>query len=117
MKNAPCVRFASRINPKISENPDDSRNNRPPSERLLRPWIIQNCIVSRYLIAAGLQIRVAAELRLQVLGRWIVARVDRVLQEGGLVIGPELADVRIGLDDGVDQPSVNLGHLADVDIA
>src|SRR3954447_19295098 len=50
MKNAPCVRFASRIRPKISENPDDSRNNRPPSDRLLRPWMIQNCIVCRSCI-------------------------------------------------------------------
>jgi len=48
MKNAPCVRFASRINPKIRENPDDSKNNSPPSDRLLRPWMIQNCIVSRF---------------------------------------------------------------------
>src|ERR1700738_1302753 len=44
MKNAPCVRFASRIRPKISENPDESRNSKPPSDRLLRPWTIQNCI-------------------------------------------------------------------------
>src|SRR5215470_5158761 len=44
MKKAPCVRLASRIKPKISEKPDESRNNRPPSDRLLRPWMIQNCI-------------------------------------------------------------------------
>src|ERR1700722_12442046 len=47
MKKAPCVRFASLIRPKIRENPEDSRNSRPPSDRLLRPWMIQNCIVRR----------------------------------------------------------------------
>src|SRR5580692_4468589 len=47
MKKAPCVRFASLIRPKIRENPEDNRNSRPPSDRLLRPWMIQNCIVRR----------------------------------------------------------------------
>src|ERR1700733_12109037 len=47
MKNAPWGRLASRIRPKIRENPEDSRNSRPPSDRLLRPWMIQNCIVHR----------------------------------------------------------------------
>src|SRR5450755_1213625 len=99
MKNAPCVRFASRIRPKISENPDDSRNNRPPSDRLLRPWMIQNCIVGRSCpeVARFGAPQHLAELLLQVLCRRIVARVDRVFQECGLVIGPELADVRISL--------------------
>src|ERR1700733_14750702 len=47
MKKAPCVRLASLIRPKISEKPEESKNNRPPSDRLLRPWMIQNCIVGR----------------------------------------------------------------------
>src|SRR5674476_932304 len=98
MKKAPCVRFASRIRPKISENLDDSRNNRPPSDRLLRPWMIQNCIVARSgpescaLRCPAME----AESLLQVLCRRIVARVDRALQERGLVKGPELADIRVG---------------------
>src|SRR5258708_24470963 len=119
MKNAPCVRFASRISPKIRENPDDSRNNSPPSDRLLRPWMIQNCIVGRSSSKDFLDRRPApaAELLLQV-PRWrVVARIDRVLQECGLVISPELSDGRIGLDDGVDQPAIALGHLADIDVA
>ena len=36
MKYAPCDRFAIRINPKMSENPADSRNSSPPSARLFR---------------------------------------------------------------------------------
>src|SRR4051812_22211007 len=107
MKNAPWVRLASRISPKISEKPEDSRNNRPPSDRLLRPWMIQNCIVcrSRSGAARGCPAREAGSL-LQVFGRRVVARVDRVLQEGGLVIGPELTDIRIGLDHRIDQPAI-----------
>src|SRR6185437_11102661 len=52
----------------------------------------------------------------QVLCRRIVARINRVLQEGRLVIGPELTDIRIGLDDRIDQPAVALGHFADIDV-
>jgi hypothetical protein len=33
-----------RINPKISENPAESRNSNPPRARLFRVWMIQNCI-------------------------------------------------------------------------
>jgi hypothetical protein len=46
MKNAPWVRFANRIRPKISENPDASRKSNPPSERLFKDWMIQNCIMA-----------------------------------------------------------------------
>ena len=51
MKNAPCARFGMRIRPKISEKPDDNRNNRPPKATLLSVWMIQNChcIVSALL--------------------------------------------------------------------
>src|SRR4051794_35998441 len=142
MKNAPCVRLASRISPKISENPDDSRNSSPPSDRLLRPWMIQNCIPfhlspqgrgrrassdarrgrgsnalrTRGSPSPGLHLTMKSdpspagrgevsvvafrpeaimfrELLLQILRRRIVACVDRVLQELGLVVGPELADI------------------------
>src|SRR5450631_1174384 len=115
MKKAPCVRFASRIRPKISENPDDSRNNNPPSDRLLRPWMIQNCIVARSgpescaLRCPAMEV----ESLLQVLCRRIVARIDGVLQELRLIIGPELADIRVGLDDGIDQPTILPCDLAD----
>src|ERR1700686_4759888 len=102
MKKAPCVRFATLISPKISENPDDSRNNRPPSDRLLRPWMIQNCIVRRSC-PESCALRCSAtlaELWLQILCRRIVARVDRIFQKCSLVIGPELAHIGVGLDDG-----------------
>src|SRR6478735_4070771 len=119
MKNAPCVRFASLIRPKISENPDESRNNRPPSDRLLRPWMIQNCIVCRSCPegCARRCLATKSELLFQVLCRRVVARVDRILQECSLVIGPELGDIRVGFDDGIDQPPVAFGYLADIDVA
>src|SRR5215468_8213210 len=119
MKKAPCVRLASRIKPKISEKPDESRNNRPPSDRLLRPWMIQNCIVCRSVWKV---VRVVAtqrkpELLLQVLCRRIVARIYRIFQELRLVVGPELRDVGIGLDHGIDQATVRLRDLANVDVS
>src|SRR5690348_4759841 len=42
MKYAPCERFATRMNPKMSENPDESRNRSPPSARPFSDWISQN---------------------------------------------------------------------------
>src|SRR5712692_5976300 len=105
MKKAPCVRFATLISPKISENPDDSRNNRPPSDRLLRPWMIQNCIVCRSCLQ-NRQPAIEAELLLQVFCRRIVARINRILQKCDFVIGPELTHVRVGFDNGIDQPPI-----------
>src|ERR1700687_3598400 len=101
MKKAPCVRFASLIRPKISEKREESRSIGPPSDSLLRPWMIQNCIVcrSRPESCALRCPATEAELLLQILCRRIVARIDRVLQECGLVVGPELTDIRVGLDD------------------
>src|SRR5262249_50041424 len=46
-----------------------------------------------------------------------LAIVDRMLEELARVIGPELADVGIGLDHGVDELAALLLHLADVDVA
>jgi hypothetical protein len=43
MNNAPCVRFAILISPKMSENPAASRNSSPPNARLLSVWIAQYC--------------------------------------------------------------------------
>src|SRR5262249_24380861 len=56
------------------------------------------------------------DLLLEVLGRRVVARIDRVLQEFVLVVGPELADVGIGLDHRVDVAPVLLLDLADIDV-
>src|SRR5919205_455613 len=118
MKKAPCVRLASRIRPKMSEKPDDSRNSRPPSERLLRPWMIQNCIVcGSRSETCGSSLLYRKKLWLEDFFRRIVARVDRILQERGFFISPELGDVRIGLDHGVDQPALVARHLADISVA
>ena len=56
-------------------------------------------------------------LLLQVLRGRIVARVDGVFQEVVLVVGPELAHIRIGLDDGVDIFPVLLLDFADVNVS
>src|SRR5262249_50724442 len=56
-------------------------------------------------------------LLLEVLCRRVVARIDRILQEFVLVVGPELADVGIGLDHRVDVAAILLLDLAYVDVA
>src|ERR1700704_3013236 len=100
MNSAPCVRFAIRISPKMSEKPAASRNSSPPSARLFSVWMTQNC-----------------SLGLQVFRRREVARVHRILQELLRLVGPELAHVRIGVDHPVHQPAVLALDLADVDVA
>src|ERR1043165_9704540 len=61
---------------------------------------------------------VIARLRsLQYLRRRVVARIDRVLEELVISVGPELAHVRIGLHDRVDVLAALLLDLADVDVA
>src|SRR5882724_7734320 len=120
MKNAPCVRLANRIRPKMSEKPDESRNNRPPSDRLLRPWMIQNCIGSRSCFEKCCEVvvpQLMQNLWLQVFCRRVIPGIHGILQECGLVIGPELADIRIGLDDGIDQASIAPCNLANIDVA
>src|SRR4051794_8468353 len=97
MKNEPCIRFGIRISPKISEKPAESRNSKPPSARLFTPSVSQSVI--HWPFAAGSRRRSL----LQVLGRRVVARIDRLLQELRGRIGPELADLRVGLDRGVDE--------------
>ena len=42
MKYAPCDRFATRIRPKMRENPDESRNRSPPSASPFSDWMTQN---------------------------------------------------------------------------
>src|SRR5829696_8165703 len=97
MKNEPCIRFGMRISPKISEKPAESRNSKPPSARLFTPSVSQSVIHQPF--AAGS----AGTASLQVLGQRVVARIDGLLQELRRRIGPELADLRVGLDRGVDE--------------
>src|SRR5712691_3653851 len=60
----------------------------------------------------------AVDLRFEIFSaRPGLAVVDRVLQELVGIVGPELADVRIGLDHGVDELAALLLDLADVDVA
>src|SRR3984885_12516360 len=46
MNIEPCVRLGMRISPKISENPADSKNNRPPNVTLLTVSSSQNVILT-----------------------------------------------------------------------
>src|SRR5262249_44353655 len=104
MNSDPCVRLAMRMRPKISENPAASRNSRPPSARLFSVWTIQNCMLE------------AAGSGLEVLRGRPVARVHRILQEFLRIVGPELAHVRVRVDNRVDEAPLLALDLPDVDI-
>src|SRR5215467_3353211 len=146
MKKEPCIRLGMRIRPKIREKPADSRNKRPPRARLLIArmaacadviCVIMNGLSSDPRNATRLDNRHARnpgsfqwipgsqtgnatdeQLPLfQMLRRRIVAPVDFFRQEALLVIGPELADIRVGLDNGIDELSAFALALADEDIA
>jgi len=39
MKNEPCIRLEIGISPKMRENPEDSRNGRPPKAMLSPPRV------------------------------------------------------------------------------
>src|SRR4051812_5776377 len=72
---------------------------------------------SRFLFRKSYAAAVTARSLLEILRRRVVARINRVLQELVLLVGPELADVGIGLDDSVHVLAVLLLDLADVDVA
>src|SRR5262249_49643861 len=114
MYNDPCVRFAMRIRPKISEKPAASRNSSPPRARLFSVWMIQYCTKKRAGCPGPLD---PFLLGFEVLRRRPIARIHRVLEEVRLLVRPELADVRVGVDDGVHKAPVLALHLADVDAA
>src|SRR5215470_11139426 len=100
MNSEPCVRLGMRISPKISAKPDESRNSRPPKAMLF---------------AASSQRFMPPDA--SALERREVARVDRLRQEPLLVVGPELADVLVGLDRRVDELAVLALAAADVEVA
>src|SRR5262245_2894722 len=58
-----------------------------------------------------------AHVLFEVFRRRVVARIDRIGQELLLVIGPELADVGVGLDDSVDELAALALALADENLA
>src|SRR5262249_32266985 len=60
--------------------------------------------------------RLTRSLILQVLGWWIVARVNRIGQERFLVVGPKLGDSGIGLDEGIHQLAILPLAPADEDV-
>src|SRR5207249_1549058 len=109
MKNEPCVRLGIFMSPKISENPADRRNKSPPRVMLLTARTTHKFMIVRYerrlyrrnrCPGGGREGVAEAPSRFE---RRIVPRVDRLSQEPLLVVGPELADFRIGLDRRVDE--------------
>src|SRR5579864_256991 len=57
MNIEPCVRLGMRISPKISENPADSRNNRPPKVTLLTVSSSQNVICGAFPLLAATHVQ------------------------------------------------------------
>src|SRR5262245_8709144 len=107
MKKDPCVRLGIRMSPKISEKPADRRNRRPPSVTLLIASTSHRFIARGGARRAPIDRRAGARRPApggtSALHRWIVSRVHRLRQEPLLVVGPELADLGIGLDRRVDE--------------
>src|SRR5438105_15224446 len=90
MKNEPCVRFGIFMSPKMREKPADSRKSRPASVMLLMASTSQRVMSSRDRAPSALQ-------------GGIVTRVDGLREEPLLLVGPELAHLRIRLDRGFDE--------------
>src|SRR5439155_16815769 len=111
MYSDPWVRFAMRIRPKISEKPAASRNSRPPRARLFSVCMIQYCTRNG---AGGPGPAFLPCLRLEILRGRPVARVHRIFQELLRLVRPELAHIRVGVDDAVHQAPVLALDLADV---
>src|SRR3954462_15408995 len=107
MKYAPCERLATRIRPKMSEKPAASMNSTPPMARLFMLWISQQFMRAEAGAGRGL---------LEVLGGGVVAGVDRRRQEVGLLVGPELRDLRVRLHDRVNQLAPGAFDLAHLDV-
>src|SRR5450631_259590 len=91
-----------RIKPKMSEKPAESRNSKPPKAMLFTASVSQRLIV---LLPTRRSLTSYSMRLLEVFRRRIVARVDRVREKRFLVVGPELADVRIGLDHRIHELS------------
>src|SRR5690242_8167796 len=122
MNSEPCVKFGIRISPKIREKPADRRNSSPPKVTLFTVSTSQKVIAAdiprskRQIIRRRLirRLRRCSSLRFE---RWIVARVDGLLEELLFVVGPELTHVMVCLDRLVDQLAVRLFEMADVEVA
>src|SRR5215469_13176423 len=102
MNSEPWVRLGIRISPKINENPADNKNSRPPKAMLLPANINHRFIAIFY--GSTFYWR-------------IIARIDRLGEEPLFVIAPELTDVGIGPDDGIDQLFAFPLAAADEDVA
>src|SRR5262245_20331946 len=112
MKNEPWVRFGIRMSPKISEKPAERRKRSPPSVTLLTASSSQRFIGAPPPRWPDLPPRSESALE-----RRVVPRVHGLGQEPLLVVRPELAHVRVGLDRGVDELAVLLLALSDVEVA
>src|SRR5437016_6098372 len=104
MKKEPCIRLGIRISPKMREKPDESRNSKPPSATLFTAKVSHRRMCQYSLL-------------LEVLGRRIITRVNRVRQECLFLVGPELAHIRIGFNYRIDELAILLLTPADEDVA
>src|SRR5215813_10100751 len=102
MKKEPWVRLGIRMSPKINEKPAERRKRRPPSVMLL------TASSSHRLTPGGPG---------SALQRRIVARVDGLREKPLLVVGPELAHLRIRLDRRVDESVALALTASDVEVA
>src|SRR5258708_29057518 len=68
------------------------------------------------MCVASLETRQPA-LVLDVFGRREIARIDRIGEKRFLAVSPELADVRVGLENRIDQPAIIARDLSQVNIA
>src|SRR5665213_3807120 len=114
MNSEPCVRFGIRIRPKMSEKPADSRNSRPPKVTLLTVSTSQKVIAEifprSFPVTRGRRPpQRPRAFAVSAFYRRVVARVHRLRQELLLVVGPELADVVVGLDRLVPELEAVLG--------
>src|SRR6185437_12347068 len=122
MNSDPCVKFGIRISPKIREKPADRRKSSPPKVMLFTVSTSQNVIAAdiprsnRQIIRRRLmrRLRGSSSSRFE---RRVVARIDGLLEELLLVVGPELAHVMVRLDRLIDQLAVRLFEMANVEIA
>src|SRR6185312_7164703 len=124
MNSDPCVRLGMRISPKMSENPADSRNNRPPKVTLLTVNSSQDDMAIGFPRSLPRERRAPHQRcpSAALLLNWrVIARIDRLRQELLLVVSPELANVVVGLYGLVPEVQTVLGalfaQLPDVEVA
>src|SRR5258708_1112969 len=98
------------------------KTHKKPARRIggggwLLRWMSSGMAEEQDRTCADALLRVPSRLVLfQIFARWIIARERRLPDKLGWVVGPKLAHLRIGLQDGVHELSIHARHFSDVDI-